>query len=380
MYFTCFAIVSAWISLGTLFYASYYQWPLPQSFFYAVDAGMSIGFCTDVAETDAASRAFTVVHILLGASCVGGALVLLVQSVLEGVASREASVYRLILEVDSFKKAFMSGSSSVSGSGASYNWQSKKKEKGVLSYPDFRQVLNDNGLPELTYREYQRICSFYDPRTEGCIRYERFARNFEGVRRILPMTRFVHHGSFPWPILARTWDAAYSLFTNEHHRIYLIFVLWIGMGVTWGIVDQGWDPITATHFAVSALATGGLTAPPVDPATGILPTGPALFCGFYCLFGIPLMALTLSIFARVLVEGYIVEEELAAIARPLSRSEFMFASKSLCSRDDALHLSDYIVLQLMRQGKLNLESFEFMKRQYGTLDRRRFWLRSVGNG
>eukprot|EP00585_Thalassiosira_rotula_P012458 CAMPEP_0196132366 /NCGR_PEP_ID=MMETSP0910-20130528/2023_1 /TAXON_ID=49265 /ORGANISM="Thalassiosira rotula, Strain GSO102" /LENGTH=352 /DNA_ID=CAMNT_0041391973 /DNA_START=2082 /DNA_END=3139 /DNA_ORIENTATION=- len=257
---------------------------------------MSIGFCTDVAETDAASRAFTVVHILLGASCVGGALVLLVQSVLEGVASREASVYRLILEVDSFKKAFMSGSRSDSGSGASYNWLSKK-EKGVLSYPDFRQVLNDNGLPELTNREYQRICSFYDPHTEGCIRYERFAQNFEGVRRILPMTRFVHHGSFPWPILARTWDAAYSLFTNEHHRIYLIFVLWIGMGVTWGIVDQGWDPITATHFAVSALATGGLTAPPVDPTTGILPTGPALFCGFYCLFGIPLMALTLGIFA-----------------------------------------------------------------------------------
>lgn len=89
------------------------------------------------------------------------------------------------------------------------------------------------------------------------------------------------------------------------------------------------------------------------------------------------MALTLGIFARVLVEGYIVEEELAAITRPLSRSEFMFASKSLCSTDNALHLSDYIVLQLMRQGKLSLESFEFMKRQYQILDQRPFWLKSV---
>jgi len=90
------------------------------------------------------------------------------------------------------------------------------------------------------------------------------------------------------------------------------------------------------------------------------------------------MALTLGIFARVLVEGYIVEEELAAIARPLTQAEFAFASKSLCSRDDALHLSDYIVLQLMRQGKLNVGSFEFMKRQYRMLDQRGSWLRGVG--
>ena len=100
------------ISLGTLFYSYYYQWPLPQSFFYAVDAGMSIGFCTDVAETKVASRAFTIVHILLGASCVGGALVLMVQSALEGVASRSSAVYRLILERDSLKRAFLAGGAS----------------------------------------------------------------------------------------------------------------------------------------------------------------------------------------------------------------------------------------------------------------------------
>jgi len=232
-------------------------------------------------------------------------------------------------------------------------------------------------LGSLTDKEFQRVYSFYDPHQEGYIRYDYFAKNFQGIHRILPMSRFVHYKSLPLRTFARTWDMISSLFTNEYHRIYLIFVLWIGMGITWGILSQGWDPITATHFAVSALATGGLTAPPVDPQTGILPAGAALFCGFYCLFGIPLMALTLGIFARVLVEGYIVEEELAAITRPLSREEFRFASKSLCSTDNALHLSDYIVLQLMRQGKLSLESFEFMKRRYQILDQRRFWLKSV---
>ncbi|KAL7536461.1 hypothetical protein ACHAXR_007175 [Thalassiosira sp. AJA248-18] len=370
--------------MGTLFYSYYYDWPLPQSFFYAVDAGMSIGFCTDVAETKVASRAYTIIHILLGASCVGGALVLMVQSVLEGVGERSSAVYKLILERDSLNKAFLGGANTnntpLSIMNVPQNWTiSRKKERGTLTYDDFRKALDANGLTGLTDKEFQRVCSFYDPTypQEGCIRYDYFANNFQGIHRILPMSRFVHYKSLPLRSFARTWDMISSLFTNEYHRIYLIFVLWIGMGITWGIVDQGWDPITATHFAVSALATGGLTAPPVDSNTGILPAGPAWFCGFYCLFGIPLMALTLGIFARVLVEGYIVEEELAAITRPLSPAEYQFASRSLCSRDSALHLSDYIVLQLMRQGKLSLESFEFMKRQYQIIDQRRLWHRSI---
>lgn len=393
-----FVHLNSRISLATLFYSYYYQWPLPQSFFYAVDAGMSIGFCTDVAETKVASRAFTVVHILLGASCVGGALVLMVQSVLEGVASRSAAEYKVILERDSMRKAFFGTGSGGDGMSNTQllpnvrqfktNPMTKEKRRGgggILSYDDFRYALTKNGLATLTDREFQRVCKFYDPDREGCIRYDYFAENFRGMHRIQRVSRNSIHGYYngktiPIRILARMYD----VLSSRRHRIYLIFISWIGMGIIWGILDQGWDPITATHFAVSALATGGLTAPPVDPATGILPTGAALFCGFYCLFGIPLMALTLGIFARVLVEGYIVEEELANMARPLSPSEFLFARQSLRSHNHAgfyyfddsnsdengvmIQLSDYIVLQLMRQGKLSLESFQVMKRQYQMLD------------
>jgi hypothetical protein len=96
----------------------------------------------------------------------------------------------------------------------------------------------------------------------------------------------------------------------------------------WGVKRQGWDVITSAHFAVSALATGGLTGVSADiiliidssicsenlkfiyifhlqpsvNSEGILPTEPAIFCGLYCLFGIPLFALTLGHFARLLVE------------------------------------------------------------------------------
>ena len=89
------------------------------------------------------------------------------------------------------------------------------------------------------------------------------------------------------------------------------------------------------------------------------------------------MAVTLGLFARVLVEDFMVEEELASISKPLTREEYAFASKSLCSTDSAIHLSDYIVLQLMRQGKLSMESFEYIKREYQVIDSDQHWYQKI---
>ena len=46
-------IVTIWMGIGTIFYSFHNDWPLSQAFFYAVDAGMSIGFCTEGAPSSA---------------------------------------------------------------------------------------------------------------------------------------------------------------------------------------------------------------------------------------------------------------------------------------------------------------------------------------
>ena len=46
LYVSCILIVTLWVTIGTIFYSRFYDWPLSQGFFYAIDAGMSIGFCT----------------------------------------------------------------------------------------------------------------------------------------------------------------------------------------------------------------------------------------------------------------------------------------------------------------------------------------------
>ena len=311
---------------------------------------MSIGFCTEVKETEVASRLFTIVHILLGASCIGGVLVLLVNSVLEGVYNRSSEMYKVIVERYSFDKAFKAGN-------------------GRLSYDEFDNVLQSNGCI-LSGTELKKACSEYDLDHNGFIQYEDFDRIFEGIANIVPSSRYINSKFGPLRFAARAFDEFTSLFTDKNRRINILFIFWIGVGVAWGM-RYGWDPITAAHFAVSALATGGLTAPSNNVESGYMDTEPALFCAIYSILGIPLFSFTLTQFARVLIEKYYAEDEYARITQPLSTSEFEFASRRLCSTDDSIHLSDFIILQLFRQGKLSVEELDYMKIQFRTFDKGR---------
>jgi len=350
MYVACLFVVLAWISTGTIFYSKFNNWPIPQSFFYAVDAGMSIGFCTDVAEKRIGSRAFTIVFILLGASCVGGALALFIKDIMEGVADQRHDKFEQKLAAHAVKRI-------------------DNENKGQLDYPQFRKVVQEWTNKTISDDAFEKLCEKFDGSRTGKIPSELFVRNCLEMDTLLHTAGPLYSENFLVRTTAYIWNFLKKSFSGTH-RIFTVFVIWICTGIWWGNKRQGWDIITATHFAVSALATGGLTAPSVN-ADGILPTEAALFCGMYCLFGIPLFALTLGHYARVLVEGYVsaVEERavLENIRHPLDFAEFEYA-KNLCSSDKYMHLSDFIVLQLLRQGKVDMKVVNLIKSQYELLD------------
>mmetsp|Transcript_18564 Transcript_18564/g.42272 ORF Transcript_18564/g.42272 Transcript_18564/m.42272 type:complete len:215 (-) Transcript_18564:8-652(-) len=188
---------------------------------------------------------------------------------------------------------------------------------------------------------------------------------------------------------------------NSENRIYSAFVAWVILGVVWGMLDQKWDPITATHFAISALATGGLTAPPVN-SDGILPTRPSIFCGCYCLFGIPLMAITFGHFARALVSDHVAAMEKWELTRPMTVTDYEVAKQYLvktktaekegavsepciskskiirrCQQETSISsssswrgmsLSDFIMLQLLRQGRISVDTIEILRKEFELLD------------
>lgn len=348
MYVTCMGITLMWIVSGTLFYSYCNDWPLPQSFFYAVDAGMSIGFCTDVAETKLVSKAFTIVYILLGASVVGGALALFIQDAMEGVSAPSTSEYQLFLEKNIFKRSNLSNS-------------------GTLSFPEFRTlILSSINEPKLSEDEILILWNKFDRLKDGVIHFEEFTGTFRGVKRLVKSIQHQQSNSNPLGILALRIRMKLQQAWQLENRIYFCWLFWVLMGILWGMIDQHWDPITATHFSISALATGGLTAPQVN-SDGILPAEPSIFCGVYCLVGIPLFALTLGHFAKALVEGHVSAMEAKALTRPMSLMEFQTA-KHLTTNDSLVHLSDYIVMQLLRQGRISSDTLKVLKQNFELLD------------
>lgn len=299
---------------------------------------------------------------MLGASVVAGALALFIGDALEGLTNPSVDEYQVLLEKDAFERADSNSS-------------------GSLSYSEFESLIHSSFPGSITSEvDMGQLWSKFDRIKDGVIHFEEFVGTFRGVDRLVKNLKEQQNQrlqeSSSGNILLKGYNTLRKLSWRlriwlEHawqleHRIYFAFTLWLGMGILWGILDQKWDPITSIHFAVSALATGGLTAPDVNE-DGILPADPAIFCGVFCLVGIPLFALTLGHFARVLISGHVAEMERFALTRPLTAAEYEIAAK-LTTKDSFVHLSDFIVLQLLRQGRLSVEVIEALKQNFEMLD------------
>lgn len=236
MYFMCLIIVFLWISSGTLFYSRVNDWPLPQAFFYAVDAGMSIGFCTDVFEVKQSSKAFTVVFILLGASCVGGALALFIKDILEGVVDIRHEAYESLLAENIVQRLDTSGT-------------------GKFSHTEFRQLVEEWVGRRMSDECFSKLSRRFDPLNTGFIKARHFVERCHTIENLLCADGPQYSKNIVVRILSQVWEVVH----RSKYRVYFILFAWILVGMIWGVKRQGWDVITSAHFAVSALATGGLT-------------------------------------------------------------------------------------------------------------------------
>jgi hypothetical protein len=73
IWFVSLGLYSLWILIGVIYYKYVENWTFATAYFYAIEAGLSIGFCDPTERTDP-SRLFTVVYVLLGSSVVVGSL------------------------------------------------------------------------------------------------------------------------------------------------------------------------------------------------------------------------------------------------------------------------------------------------------------------
>ncbi len=70
-YLLCFIVVTLWVSCGIVFYQFHDRWTTATAFYYAIEAGLSIGFCYP-AEIDDKSRVYTIFYVMIASSFVSG--------------------------------------------------------------------------------------------------------------------------------------------------------------------------------------------------------------------------------------------------------------------------------------------------------------------
>ena len=343
---TVFTAVAAWIGFATLYYAKFEHWPLAQSFFYAVDTGMSIGFGT-VAEQKLSTKLFTVAHVLMGASAVGGAIALFAESAVAGSSAIANAEYTMA----SVRASFAGADTDSSGS---------------LSHAELTAVLK-RICPDLTPDALKVAIEIFDDNGDGQITIDEFLsaveRYVDGETTVDKAIQLTVEARTSSP-LARTSKAILAWL--DANRVFALWLIWILGGAAWGVLTEGWHPINGLYFAVGALATGGLEGPALN-AAGTIPHGQATFVGLYCLTGIPIFAMALGKFANLFVERHLAAKERAALQKPITRDEFEFACQ-LMGDDGKVDMAEFMAFELLRLGKIDTGTLENIKREFERLD------------
>lgn len=344
---TCIGAVAVWIGFATLYYAKRENWPYAQSLFYAVDTGMSIGFGT-VAEQRLSTKLFTVAHVLMGASAVGGAIALFAESAVSGSTAISNAEYTMA----SVRSSFIAADTDASGS---------------LSHSELEAVLR-KCCPRLSAGDMVVAVRAFDTNGDGQVTIEEFlaavSKYVDGETTVDDaVSRSVEEKtSSAFSKLLRAARA--SLADN---RLIALWLVWIVGGAVWGVLTEGWHPINGLYFAVGALATGGLEGPALN-AQGTIPDGQAAFVALYCLTGIPIFAMALGQFANVFVERHLAAKDRQALTKPITRGEFEFA-QSLFSGDGKVDLSEFMALELLRLGKVDTNTLHSITREFRRLDK-----------
>ena len=206
---------------------------------------------------------------------VGGAVALFLQEAMEGSSTPSVQQYQVLLGKQVFEQADVD-------------------QTGVLSFPEFesliRSALTKSSITTtianttvgstgeytssssmaasntISDQDIRQLWHKFDRLKDGVIHLHEFVGTYRSIDQLVQslkqqgQQKQQQRGNLGrwFRQTLRSWmQQAWHL----EHRIYVVLFLWIALGILWGMQRQEWDVTTVTHFAISALATGGLTAP-----------------------------------------------------------------------------------------------------------------------
>ena len=145
---------------------------------------------------------------------------------------------------------------------------------------------------------------------------------------------------------------------------FMFCYAWFGAIVYAVIEDVHW--IKGLYFAVAACSTAGLAGP--SPTDG----GSVLFVGLYTLFGVPMYAYTLGIFANGATATYIQAKAMKRRLNVISESEFAAADRlhngGTSDTGASIDKYEFALLWFLRNQLITPDDIGAMQRDFDDLD------------
>ena len=162
-------------------------------------------------ETRVGSRAFTIVYILLGASCVGGALVLFMKDIMEGIVDLRHDTFEKLLAADAVNRIATS-------------------QRGRLTYQEFRMLVEEWTNKRMNDATFVKLCRMFDPFDKGFVKSEAFIRKCHEMETLLWTQGPLYSDRLIVRKAAQGWEVMKAL-CDEQNRIFTVFVIWLSIGI-----------------------------------------------------------------------------------------------------------------------------------------------------
>lgn len=297
-------LVMLWLGVGGAVYSFYYHWPYASALYYSAQAGLSIGFGA-LSEPDDQTRLYTIFHILMGSSFIGGAVGIFVTNTLE--------------------KHDM-------------NWEEER----------------ENRLAELE----QQSNTATEQQSNTATEHEQSAKE---------RGETLNQSDQNLPLVNKKQKKSWYEENKTDVRLWAIVVLWLAMGITYGIAVEGWTFIQSFYFCITAWSTAGLQAPTVETEGSSYATWTGIFLTIFVTAGVPIYGMVLGQYANKLVDQYLANAQAAKVQKHFDASQIEYA-RSLAANKNKIEFDAFLQVSLIRLGVADESLVKSIKKQFNNMD------------
>ena len=163
------------------------------------------------------------------------------------------------------------------------------------------------------------------------------------------------------------------IYANASSILVLFYLFWIILGGFYGVTVENWTIISSIYWAITSCATAGLQTPACswfdENGVCVISDKRGFLMGTYLLIGVPIYTATMAQFIKYLFETYLRASERKIFEHPLSLEEFEHAGAIFSgSSKEGLKFNSFVLLELIRLGRLDWDEIEVVKKKFEVLD------------